>query len=427
MTITDSMFYAVSLLLTDSDFLQKHHEAVEHEDFPEGPLRNLIRFALHHYKEYGHHRLTRAALDAYLENTDPDDAAEMGEAFTYCLQLGQEVEAFDLLREKAEAWLQARWVGRALDEAKTALSAGDTEGALSAMQQAERQVHGAVEPPWELRTALGPVLVRKLGEAIPTGVEPLDEVLEGGLRPAEFGIIMGHTNVGKSMLTAMLAASAYLGNKRVVYFTSELTREQVVKRTAAAMFKQPIDKLTDPTLYEAVLDHIVEKAGLTNAGLYVSEMPPTLTALKAELAALPEPPDLLILDTADDIAPARKSQRLYEELGSVYKALRLDFAQGMRLSIWTSTQTNREAVDRAKVSLRHIGDSFIKAQRAHLVVGMAQTDQEYNAPFGPVLRLTVLKDTLHGAKGKGWRFQADFGPKEKVAGYPGLRVEEEGF
>ena len=91
----------------------------------------------------------------------------------------------------------------------------------------------------------------------------------------------------------------------------------------------------------------------------------------------------------------------WEELRDIFTTLRSEVAQRRRIPVWTTGQTTREAVDKAKVSLRHVGDAFAKAQRAHYVLGLAQGEKERDAEDGPHMNVYVLKDTLHGTRG-GW-------------------------
>lgn len=425
---TNDVFYVVGLILTDQPFMDRMHQSIEPEDFSD-PLRGLVRVALNYYEEYSHRLLSRDALDAMLGGKEEEEQEELTELWTHCHAVGMEVQARPLWRERAEAWLQARWLGRALDEAKTALASGDSSGAREALQHAERPVFGTASTELTLTTGLGPVLSEPVTEDyIPTGVPKLDEVLEGGLRPSEFGILLAATNVGKSMGLALFAAAAYLADKRVLFYTSELTPAQVLVRIAAAIFKRPIKELADDA--EVLNRALVEiEQTLTRADVMIRELPTNMSAMLADLDRMEEvgtQPDVIILDSADDFQPMQKHDNQYQALGEVYQQLRMVVAQQKRYAVWTSTQTNRDGVDKAKQNLKYIGDSFKKAQRAHLVVGMGQTQEELKEKWAPRIRLHVLKDTLHGCKGKGWKFNALFG-RDDTPGYPGLTDDQGAF
>jgi hypothetical protein len=429
MTEPNGLFYATALLLCDIEFLKEHSSDVEAEDLPEGPVRNLIRYALFHYREHGM-VLTPEALQAYLVGLDDEETEEeLTETLTYCRDLGQQIEALPIIRTRAGEWLKQRFVGRAIDEAARALDHKDTELAVEALRRAER---GGDEPRQELHldTALGPVLVTGVtSDYIPTGIDALDAVLDGGLRPAEFGIWLASTGVGKSMLGPIATASAFLHNKKVLYYTTELTAAQILSRIAGAIFKTPIKKLSDtPDLYVRALAQIREMACLDQADILIREGLGTLGMLKADLDQLARNgwvPDLLMLDSADDMPAGEKHDKEYQIHSSNYRALRNHFAQTRRLAVWTTCQTNRDGVDKGKIRLSYIGESYDKAKKAHLIVGIAQTEQEKQAPFAPHLRLVVLKDSLHGATGNSWGFNAMFGRGDM--GWPELEPDTEGL
>lgn len=232
-----------------------------------------------------------------------------------------------------------------------------------------------------------------------------------------------------SMVAAVLAASAFLAGKRVIYYTSELTVRQVTERVVAAIFKVPIKEVQQRAEeFASYLDDITE--ALPEAEVRVVEMHdrPTVRQVKADLVAAEregKPPHVVVIDSADDLRSGRQMPSLYLELAEVYTDLRNRVAQGKKLVVWTTSQTNRQAIDKARVSLKHIGDSFAKAQRAHVVVGISQTEQELRAPFAPRMRLVLLKDTLHGRRGEEWYLTAKFG-REGTPGYPGFEEEQHG-
>lgn len=418
----DAMFYTVGLLLRDKGFLDRMHQSVEPEDF-HGPLQELVRLALYHYNNYGRGLLTPDALAGYVDGMEEEDAEELLELHKHCLAVGADASARPLWVEKAELWLRSRWLGRGLDEAKVALAASDVEGAREALRHADRPAYSTAATELVLETALGEVLARPTSALyIPTGIEELDDAIDGGLHPSEFGLLLAPTNVGKSMGLAIFSGAAYLADKRVLYYTSELTPEQIIRRVTAAIFKHPIKELRDARLYTQVLEQVRIQGNLQRATLRVRQMPERLSDLTADLDALKsdgEEPDLLVLDTADDLRTANRHPNLYQTLGEVYQGLRMHVAQERGYPVWTSTQANREGLDKAHLSLKHIGDSFIKAQKAHLVVGMIQTEQELKEAWAPRLRLAILKDTLHGKKGLEWKFEALFG-RDSAPGYPAL-------
>ena len=245
---------------------------------------------------------------------------------------------------------------------------------------------------------------RKRG-AVPLGIPELDKLWEGGYRPGELGIMLGSTGVGKSMLLCFLAAEAYWANASVLYYTYELTREQIRDRIALGIIQK--GKLDTKGTWEAELRARAKRRGLNDppvAEISVrdSESASTWPELVADIERYKDAngkyPDLLILDSADDIAPLNKRAAGHEDLKDAFVFLR-NLAQEKKIRVWTSGQLTRDAVEKARISLRNIGGAYAKAQKSHYVLGFSQTEDDRIHEDGPKLWMYVLKDSLHGTAG----------------------------
>jgi hypothetical protein len=119
-------------------------------------------------------------------------------------------------------------------------------------------------------------------------------------------------------------------------------------------------------------------------------------------------PDVLILDSADDIAPLKNRQAGHEDLKDAYIYLR-NLAQEKKLRVWTSGQLTRDAVAKARVSLRQVGGAYAKAQKVHYVIAF-------------LITIDVLKDSLHGTTGALLEARTEFG--RGINGFPGIEVTQ---
>ena len=416
---------AAALLALDKEFARAHHGRVDPKDFPDGPLQDIVLLALHCFEQY-ETPLTETILETYLDEIDDEDTVDdLRELYQRLTEVIDE-DSLPALRSTAEEWLEARFIARAIEEAREAIKRGNRDEALAALARAER-AEKQIETRVELSTALGRlVAIKRDDEVVPTGIEEIDNTLEGGLRPGELGVILASTNTGKSMILSYFAAHALLAGKLVLYYSSELTVEQVVARTVAAIFRKPIrDVQANAGVYMQALEEVKESIG---GHLFIDEMPNSIRSIVADIRELERiycRPDVIILDTPDDLRPSKPYPTLYLALADIYTDLRAKLANNLKLVVWASSQTNRDAVDRARLSLRYIGDSFAKAQRAHVVLGLVQTEQEQRAPFAPTMRIVLLKDTLHGRRGTEWRFNVTFG-REDTPGYPGFILDDGG-
>lgn len=321
----------------------------------------------------------------------------------------------------AEEWLQSYHVGMALDRARAALVAGDRDSAFTELLGLREMTGEEREEPIELVPSanLGDIIRQGRPTSfrdapIPLGLDLIDEGLEGGVQRGDLAIIAGPTNLGKSMFMCHLASAAYKSNRRVLYMTYELSRRQIGERILMALFEKPKQELNPDTIADALMTRR-ERWGVTDRGsVLIEEGMRTVADLRHRLEEVDV--DLVLLDSADDISPRQSYSNLYLSQGEVYSDILLDICHGMNLPVWTSVQLNRDAVERARVNMRHIGDSFKKLQRSTLCIGMSQSREEEDFYLGPVIKLWVLKDTQHGSKGMWHRYITKFGRGPK--GWP---------
>src|SRR5207249_4635703 len=128
-----------------------------------------------------------------------------------------------------------------------------------------------------------------------------------------------------------------------------------------------------------------------------------INALPSEMEEFKEQhsyyPDLLILDDPADMLPPGKCEKSYEGFRASWTFLRMQVAKEFGIPIWCAGQATRESVDKARVSLKNVGDAFSKAQKSHYVLGLAQTPEQREDNDGNKMNLYVLKDSLHGTTG----------------------------
>ena len=408
-----------SLAAEDPAFLEKWRDQIKWESLPKGPMQYIVAVELLHWDSHSQ-VLDAPSLLSYLDDLEDESAAEIS---TLYLKLREEYSITDSSRpaawEKAEEWIQNYSLGMALDSARQSLSQGNRERAFNTLlglhEVTGREV---VEPITFEGGKLGDILKNrpKPEDACPTGIREFDQWWEGGLYPGNLGIVLAPTNLGKSMALALLAASAYRKNKRVLYFTYELTTGQVVERILTSLFECSKDALPQDIDYQFMLQR--EELGLTRASLVVDEGIETVADLRNRIEE--SDVDLVLLDSADDMVPRGKHDNSYGTQGEIYSDILLTICQKMKLPVWTSTQATRDAVEKSRLSLKHMGDSFIKARRAHIILGMSQSQGQLEDPQGPLVNMYVLKDTLHGTRGKWGEYVTKFGRGKD--GWPGLRL-----
>ncbi|KKK85012.1 hypothetical protein LCGC14_2777560, partial [marine sediment metagenome] len=353
------LHWTVSLTLADETFLHKWAFALQPDALPKGPMRFLLLAALEHW---GTHRqlLDWPAYLFYVDNSIDDE--DLHESYRQVFSDIQEVygiteSSLPIAWQAAETWIQSYHVGMALDNARAFLVAGDRGAAFSELLSLREVTGQEKAPPIEISGDADMAEMLRQGRLmkhpIPLGLERIDDALEGGVLPGELAIVAGPTNLGKSQLLCYIAAEAYKRNQKVLYLTLELSRMKIGERILTALLEKPRQEL-DPETITAELLSMREREGVTNRGsVLIEDGVETVADLRERLRQVA--PDIVLLDSADDLKPKGKYNSLYESQGEVYSDMLLTICHDMNLPVWTSVQLNRDSVERGRVSLRHIG------------------------------------------------------------------------
>lgn len=212
---------------------------------------------------------------------------------------------------------------------------------------------------------------------VATGLQHLDEILNGGLSKGELGVIVAPTGLGKSWLLALAGKSAVEKNLKVVHYTFELYEHQVGLRydtifTGISQDKIPfhLAEIKKKLASLKVSDNLIIKHYPTKKG--------TMNMLRTHLDKLHQQsfiPDLIVLDYADLMKPSQKyDQKRFEQEGT-YEEIR-GLAGELNIPIWTASQSNRGSLDSEVVSLAAIAESFAKAGVADIIITLSRTTED---------------------------------------------------
>jgi replicative DNA helicase len=78
------------------------------------------------------------------------------------------------------------------------------------------------------------------GEKVTTGYDTMNKIMNGGFDKKTLNILMGETNVGKSLWLQNLAANAADSGLNVVYISLEMSEKKVLKRLGSMRLKIPV-------------------------------------------------------------------------------------------------------------------------------------------------------------------------------------------
>ena len=252
-------------------------------------------------------------------------------------------------------------------------------------------------------------LEREVERKLSTGIPELDQLMFGGIKNKQLALIVGGTGRGKSIFLEWLARVAILLGKKVVYYTFELSEEDIAERFDSMFAKVKYQHLSDYS--GQVAAEVGKYAQKFGENLIIKEYPAdeaTVSTLKAHVRQLSMRgivPDLIIVDYLDLLKPHRTYGTTVDELDSITKALH-GMAKSLDTRIWTATQQNRGAYSAEVITPdeTHVAGALAKLFTVDIAIFMAQTKDEKE---DNVMRLILAKNR-NGPTGKQIKIDTDY-------------------
>ena len=225
------------------------------------------------------------------------------------------------------------------------------------------------------------VLLDDFRKPIPTGINGLDEVMDGGLAPCELAIILAPFGVGKTTMITKIANTAKdLGKNVLQIFFEDMPK--VIQRKHLACWSKYV--LNDLSLHKDELVELAAKKGSEKGTLTLKKFPsdgttiPIIKQYVKKLIAQGLKPDVILLDYIDCVQPSRQFDDTYAGEGHVMRQFETLLSE-YEIAGWTAVQGNRSSISAAVVQSDQIGGSIKKGQIGHFVVSIAKTlDQKEN-------------------------------------------------
>jgi replicative DNA helicase len=379
----------LSELLTSSDFYRKVFPSTQEKFFLNSKEKIIFRKIKEYSDRYGA-QPTFSAIRLLVEGDNAVSESETEEAYTYLdeLRVTEKVEDLELLAKETEKYFQ----NRALEEA--ILECVD-------IIRDPKAPRGSIEE--KIKDALSIEFDVKIGtdffkdaperykeyiaqeEIIPTDIEKLNELLNGGWRRKAIHCFIGRTNIGKSLVLCHLAASLLRAGKNVLYITGEMSEKMIGKRVDANLLDMDVNEL-GPTLDKgAFLGGIKEIFKKTQGKLITKEYPAgvananhiknLLNEIKQKRGFVP---DVIVLDYLNLFGSSRLGNNAMANSYSYVKAV----AEEMRglavlydLALITASQINRSNANNSDVDMTGTSESFGLPMTCDWMAAIIQTPE----------------------------------------------------
>lgn len=221
-------------------------------------------------------------------------------------------------------------------------------------------------------------LYHKQEERIPFNIDILNIITRNGVPKKTLNLIMGDTNVGKSLCLCSLAAMYSSMGYNVLYITMEMSEEAVYERIDANLLDVNIEDLIKLSKSD-FLSKINNLNKKTNGEVVVKEFPTAgahcghfrhlLNELKTKQKFKP---DVILIDYLNICQSFRYrtvSVNSYSYVKSVAEEIR-GLGVEFDAPIWSATQSGRGGNNNADLQLTDISESYGVAQTVDLLLAV---------------------------------------------------------
>lgn len=372
--------YVLHLFLTDKDAREKMLPFVDERMFDLPSYKNILKVFLNHLEKYGN----PPSAQELTSNIDNDqDYEKLKEILTYKPEVSK-----SFAMDRAQEWFRLAKIHSAIvsiadtvedngsdsivpfvDDLREALSFSfDSSVGLDLFGQ---------DTPAEMFAYL-----HGNEKVIPTGLETLDKLIDGGWHEKTLNLLIAPTNVGKTLCKCAFAVNAFLHDKNVLYISLEIPEQVVAQRFMANLFERKMNelKLVSSDEMGQLYEDLKKK---TNGRMYIKEFPTgsantnTIRHLLKELEIKQKfIPDIIFVDYLGIMATNRPSYG--DNTNTKYKIITEELrglAMERGIPIVSSNQTNRAGFGKAEIDLTDTADSIAQTNTADLIVMVGRTEE----------------------------------------------------
>ena len=305
----------------------------------------------------------------------------------------------DLLTSNAEKFFKQQNLAKAINQCTEILKRGNADNYFNM----EELIKKALDV--NMTTNLGFHLFDTLEEdlkedyrcAIPTGADKLDESLFGGLGKGELGIVVSPMGVGKSSATTGFCANAATtktkdnNNKgyKVLHFFFEDTEVAIRRKYYGYVTDIDACDLSDPINRPIALKILKDNNNELRNMLAQNVICQRLTTgeysasdikyLIQQYISKGFIPDMVVVDYFECLKPEKNidgnNESEWTREGITMRKLE-GMAKEFNVALWVPVQSTKEAINQEYVGLGQAGGSVKKTQIGHVVIQLAQTQQQ---------------------------------------------------
>ncbi len=368
-------------LLTDSSFTRQIIDILDPKFFESDSTEFVVKSINHYFYKYNCSP-TFEALKVYVASIEDDVLKATVISLLKDVLRNKDSSDLEIVKEKAIDFCKNQTLKAAIMESVDLLETSDYDSI-------KEKIDTAIKAGTERNLGLDYKLdVRRRYEEdnrnpMPTGWDPIDSVMDGGLSKGEVGVIAGSAGAGKSWILQSIAATSLKAGKSVVFYTLELDEAYTGRRFDSLLTGINVQDL------KYNIEEIEKRVSKLKGNLsikYFPEQSITVHGIKAHLdkyVLMDQKPDLVVIDYVDCLKPIMNTARSRSDqlIGDMYGMLK-NISGELGIPVWTASQTNRESSMSDIVQGHQIAESYMKVQKADFIVSISRKVEDKLAGVG---------------------------------------------
>lgn len=326
-------------------------------------------------------KIFASTIDKILEANIEDHTFIEEESFNFCRQ--QELKKADMEANEIISKGRTDKYDQIIDIFQRALEAGkDREDASDIFDNIDE------------------VLDDDYRDPIPTGIEKLDQEMNGGLARTELGVLLAALGVGKTSALTKFANVAKDNGNNVLHIFFEDQTKSIQRKHLSAWTHIDLNNLKD---HEDVVKKTIEQKKKEGGILKLKKFNSsgvTIPKIKQYIRKLISQgfhPDMVVLDYIDCVNSDKnyKSEDIHQSEGDVMREFESMLSE-LNMAGWTAVQGNRSSIGADIVEASQIGGSIKKAQVGHFILSLAKSleQKELGKANASILKSRIGRDGL---------------------------------
>ena len=369
----------INLIITDKTFFTSIIDVIIPKYFDNQYFKLIMQLVKEYYGNYQ----TAPSFDALDQLTRIEISSEMAKKYVFDMLKEIKDASFEdhlFIKEKAIKFCKQQELKKAIRKVEGIMEKGDFES----YDMCEEYIRDAISvgeisnESFEIFSELEALLEEDYRHPLATGIDGLDNILNGGLAKGEIGVVLAPTGVGKTTLLTRFANTAFNMGHNVLQIFFEDNPKIIQRKHFTCWTGIPSQDLGEHK--ETVLDK-ADEMKKTGGRLILKKLPSdemSMMQIKNQVRKIISEGvklDMVLIDYIDCILPDRAFNDEWKGEGSVMRKFE-GMCHELNLAGWTATQGNRSSISSDVVTTDQMGGSIKKAQVGHVIISVAKTLQQ---------------------------------------------------